>query len=120
MCFKKIGFGSKFIRWTKILIKSQESFVINECKTTPYFKLERGARQGDPISAYFFILALEVIFALINANPNIEDLEFFSRNFSYFAYADDITFFVRNEKSALELVNTFDTFSLFSGVKINK
>ena len=33
-------------------------------KTTPYFKLERGTRKGDPISAYLFILALEVVFFL--------------------------------------------------------
>ena len=26
--------------------------------TTPYFNLEKGAHQGDPISAYLFMLAL--------------------------------------------------------------
>ena len=61
---------------------------------------------------------MEVIFALINANRNTEGLQFFSRNFS--AYVDDTTFFLRNEKLALELINTFDTFSLFSGLKVNK
>ena len=38
--------------------------------------LERGTRQGDPISAYLFILALEVVFSLIKANPDIEGLQF--------------------------------------------
>ena len=28
-----------------------------------------------------FILALEVLFALLNANPNIEGLQLFSQNF---------------------------------------
>ena len=32
----------------------------NGGKTTKYFKLERGARQGNPISAYLFILVLEI------------------------------------------------------------
>ena len=41
-----------------------------------HFKLERGTRQGDPISAYLFIIALEVVFSLIKANPNIEGLQF--------------------------------------------
>lgn len=38
-----------------ILLTNQESFVINGDSTTPYFKLEQGARQGNPISVYSFI-----------------------------------------------------------------
>ena len=52
------GFGNDFIDCIKILLKNQESSVINDGHTTKYFRLERGARQGDPISAYLFILAL--------------------------------------------------------------
>ena len=57
-------------------MKNPESCVIYGRKTTLHFKLERGTRQGDPISAYFFILALEVVFSLIKANPDIEGLQF--------------------------------------------
>ena len=55
------GFGQSFIKWIKIMLKNQESCVINGGKTSKYFKLERGTRQGDPISAYLFILVLEII-----------------------------------------------------------
>ena len=120
MCMlKKFGFGNDFRKWIQILIKNSESCVINGGKTTPYFKLERGTRQGDPISAYLFILALEVVFSLIKANPDIEGLQFFSHTFLYSAYADDTTFFLRNKKSATEVIKTFDKFYLFSGLKIN-
>ena len=37
----------------------------------------------------------------------------------YSAYVDGTTFFLRNEKSATEIVKLFDKFSLFSGLKIN-
>ena len=62
---------------------------------------------------------MEVVFSLIKANPNIEGLQFFSHTFLYSAYADDTTFFLRNEKSATEVMKTFDKFSLFSGLEIN-
>ena len=59
-----------------------------------YFKLERGTPQGDLISAYLFILVLEVVFAVIKSN--IDKLRIFEHDFLYTAYADDTTFFVEN------------------------
>ena len=35
-----------------MLFKCQESCIINGGNTTKYFKLQKGARQGDPVSAY--------------------------------------------------------------------
>ena len=100
-------------------MKNPELCVMNSCKRTPYFKLERGTRQGDPILGYLFIIALEVVFSLLKANPGIGSLQFFSHTFLNPAYVDDTTLFLRNEKSATEVIKTFDKFSLFSGLKIN-
>ena len=76
---KKFGFKSNFINWIKIFLNDQESCVLNGGVTTKYFKLERGARQGDPISAYLFILALKILFTLIKNNENIQGIRIFER-----------------------------------------
>ena len=76
LTLEKYGFGKKFILWVKILLRDQESCVIKGGKTTIYFSLERGAHQGDPISAFLFVLALEILFIFIKSKPEIEGMKF--------------------------------------------
>ena len=76
-CLKKFGFGHGFIRWVKILFKSQESCIINAGTATSYVSLEKGARQRDPVSVYLFILCLEVLFLLVKAKHNIRGVNIF-------------------------------------------
>ena len=116
---KRYSFGENFIHFVKILLKYQESCVINGGKTTKYFPLQRGARQGDPVSAYLFILVLEVVFRLIKSSHKINGLELKELMFLYSAYADDTTFFVGDLDSASKIFKVFDTFSIYSGLKPN-
>ena len=78
---KKFGFGNSFVYWIETLISKQESWVINGGNTTQYFHLERGTCQGDPISAYIFILALEVLLFLVRNNKDIKGLNIFDHLF---------------------------------------
>ena len=88
--------------------------------TTKFFSLDRGTRQGDPISTFFFILTLEVSFVLIKTNNKIKGLDVYGHTFLYTAYADDSSFFFKNKKSVIEAFKIIDEFSFFSGLKPNK
>ena len=116
---KKFGFGQNFISWIEIILKNQESCIINAGTTTKYFKLNRGARQGDLISAYLFIVAFEIIFLFIKENPHIKGLNIFDHCYLYSAYAADTTFFLKDVNSIKEMVNSFHIFSRFSGLRPN-
>ena len=79
---ERIGFGNEFIEWIKVLLNNQESCVINGGKTSKYFKQERRTRQGNPISAYLFIMMLEVVFRIKKKETsNIEGFEIFQKKF---------------------------------------
>ena len=99
-------------------LTNQESCVTNDGSTL-YLKLEKGERQGDPISVYLLIITLEIIFAMIKSNPNLKGLNIFNHNYLYTAYADDTTFFLNDQKSIGVLMKTFKLFSKFSGLKPN-
>ena len=113
----KFGFESNFISSIKLRLISQQSCVINGGCTTPYFNLENGARLGDPVSVYLFILALEVLFVFIKSNENIKGIEIFKYVFLDTAYADDSTFFLRDILSVKELINSFNRFYHLYGLK---
>ena len=113
---QEFGFGEDFIRWIGIILKNQESCVINGGTTTNYFKLERGATQGNPISV--FMLVLEIVFLMIKNNYRVKGLELFNQTFLYTAYADDTTFFLKNKESVLEVMKTFQMFSEYSGLRL--
>ena len=99
------------------LLECQESCINNGGNATKYFKLQKDARQDDTISAYLFILCLEIVFILIKANKRVKGINIFKHTSLYSAYADDTTFFLRNKTSIKELLNAIATFSKYSGLK---
>ena len=83
---EKQGFGKNFILSVKILLRNQESCVLNDGTITKYFLLERGARQGDLISAYLFVLGLEISFQLVKLKPDIKGLTIFDTWAMFFIF----------------------------------
>ena len=71
---------------------------------------------------------LEVVFAVIKLNQNIDKLRTFGHDFLYAAYDNDTTFFVKNRTSVIEILKVFNNifkknltiFLTISGLKPNK
>ena len=116
---RKFGFGIGFVSWIKTILKNQESCINNGGKTTNYFKLEKGARQRDHISAYLFILVFEIFVIFVKNNPKAKGWKSLDMNFLCTAYANDTTFFLKDRESIMALMNELNT-SNFSGLKPNK
>ena len=88
---EKIFFETNFNDWVKIFLNDQESCVMNGGVTTQYFKLKKGAWQGDPISAclyyaekYFLqLLRTTYIKGLTIRITDIKGLNIFGNMFLY-------------------------------------
>ena len=92
------------------MLYKQESCVLRGGFTKKYFNLEKGARQGDPISAYLLILALEILFLLIKNDNSIKGIKIFDYVFLYTAYADDSTFFLKDLAAVKKLLDIFSEY----------
>ena len=96
-----------------------QSCVINNGMASDYFTLERGVRQGDPLSPYLFILAVESLAISIRQNVDIKGIKIENYEAKLLQYADDTTAILSDENSAKTLFQELEVFKNFSGLEIN-
>ena len=113
---ESFGFGESFTAWIKTFYKNVSSSVTNNSFSTPFFNLQRGVRQGDPLSPSLFIIVLELLAISVRNNDQISGIVVGGNELKLVIFADDMTSFVRDKQSLLTLFNTIKLFSTYSGL----
>ena len=93
------GFGPSFVQWIHTFYKNVSSCVLNNGFATSSFAVERGVRQGDPLSAYLFIIALEVLCVNIRNSNDIRGIKVDKEEIKLSLFADDLTVFLKDDLS---------------------
>ena len=83
------------------------------------FSLGRGVRQGDPLSPYLFILALDTLAIRIREDSNIQGLKIGDEVVKLSLFADDMTCILKDKTSYLNLFCILESFGECSGLKVN-
>ena len=101
------------------LIGVQSCILHNEFMSD-FFYLQRGCRQGDPISPYIFILCVEVLGQMIRNSKDVKGIVINNKEFKLSQYADDTQMFLDGSESSLKhAFITLQKFYQMSGLKIN-
>lgn len=97
-----------------------QSCVTNNGFATPFFSLERGVRQGCPLSGILFVIGVELLACAIRSDKSIKGLSLNSREFKLSQYADDTTCLVEDTTSAGNLFKKLGFFRLCLGIELNR
>lgn len=118
--FKYNNFGPSLIAWIKIFYNDIQSSVYNNGWSSGFSNLERGVRQGCPLSPYIFILCVEILANAIRKDTKIKGIKINETECKISQYADDTTIFLDGSKNALQAsLDILDRFGKISGLKIN-
>ncbi|XP_058742105.1 uncharacterized protein LOC131614552 [Vicia villosa] len=70
----RMGFGKRWLKWMESCIFTSHMFMLVNGSATKEFKVQRGLRQGDPISPFLFVIAMEGLSTLMNKSVEVGDL----------------------------------------------
>ncbi|MBN3294582.1 LORF2 protein, partial [Polypterus senegalus] len=114
----KFGFGNFYINWLKILYSSPTACVRTNDQTSDSFCLQRGTRQGCPLSPSLFAIFIEPLAAAIRQTTVIKGIKCKNIEHKISLYADDVLLYLQNSQSslsqAIELINSFSRVSDYS------
>ena len=98
---KFYNFGQNIVKWFNLFYKNSCSSVIINGHMSDWFYVQRGCRQGDPLSPYIFILCAEILAILIRNNVNIKGIKIGNEQFLITQYADDTSLLLDGSEKSL-------------------
>ena len=115
-----LNFGDSVRQWIKMFYNGISSAVIQAGHLSSFFNIQRGCRQGDPLSPYLFVICAEFLAAKIKKNENIKGIIINGIEFKISQYADDTSVILDGTETSLNHTLTeLSHFSQISGLKVN-
>lgn len=112
---KDVGIPGKLRNCIQMTLNNSKAIVKTEEGYTESFRINKGVRQGDALSATLFNLAMEGTIRRLKVHGNIK-----TREAQILAYADDIVIISRSLKKMTEIFKKLIKESKMIGLEINE
>ena len=76
-------------------------------------------RQGDPLSAYLFIIVLEILCISVRSSKDICGIKVDNEEIRLSLFAGDLTVFLKDNLSLVNFLKLIEDYGICSGLKIN-
>ncbi len=116
---EKYNFGCYFINWVKILYTAALLCMSNNVYNSNFFNVQRGVRQGCPISALLFLLVVEAMADKIRMSDDVHGITVSGYTITLSQLADDTTLFVKDKQSLSHAITILSHFEKCAGLKLN-
>ena len=119
---EKFNFGPDFRRWVQVIYTDITSMVINNGWLSSPFPLQRGVRQGCPLSPLLYCLVVETLGQAIRRDTSIQGIQIpgsKNKQCKVSQYADDTTLILANDYSITRAFNLINIFERGSGSRLN-
>lgn len=114
------NFGPSFKKWVEVLYKNIKACILVNGHISEWFSVQRGCRQGDPISPYLFLLCVEILAIQIRTNNNIKGIKVGGKEFVISQYADDTSLILDGtERSLKQTLLELKFYADISGLGVN-
>ena len=116
-----LKFPCRFVEWIKGCITNPMFSISINGGLVSYFKGARGIRQGDPLSFYSFVLAMNVLYRLLDATTKYSVFQFHPKckrvPITHFYFADDLLIFAKGKlESVVGIQKVLNLFYTYSGL----
>ena len=116
----KYKFPDEMIRWFNLMNEGTNARILYNGHLSEKISMFRACRQGDPISPYIFLLAIEGLAAKIRQNNTIKGITISGVEVKVSSYADDTLFFLDGSvNSCRHLFHDLGVYAKFSGLRPN-
>ena len=113
------GCGEKFINFIKTFLKGKCNIIFNNSKSDQ-LDIDRGVPQGETLSPFLFILAIDPLLNSINKDKNITGIKLIKDNVKVMAYADDLVLLARSKKDLERMLEHVRNYEKASNAKLNE
>lgn len=124
-CLEGLQIPQQLLSWLRACICTPSYMIGYNGMVQGYFKGKRGLRQGDPLSPYLFVIAMNVLSLMLNKAAAEMRIQYHSRcsssRLTHLCFADDLLIFIDGSIDSVQnVLQVLDEFERRSGLAVSR